>query len=63
MQDKEPRNIQPRNNKERKHGYWEMYWSNGMLFYKCNYVNGLELGFDETYQLNGTINYIAYYAR
>lgn len=56
-------NITPRNKYQQKHGYWEMYWGNGMLFYKCIYVNGEELGFDETYQLDGNINYIAYYAK
>jgi antitoxin component YwqK of YwqJK toxin-antitoxin module len=61
MQDK--RNITPRNEQGQKHGCWEMYWGNGILFYKCNYVNGVALGFDETYQIDGTINYIAYYAK
>ena len=62
MQDRK-KDKTPKNKQYQKHGYWERYWGNGTLFYKCNYVNGIALGFDETYQLDGTINYMAYHAR
>ena len=53
----------PENKQGQKHGYWEIYWGNGMLFYKCHYINGVAIGFDETYEINGALNYKAYYAR
>ena len=29
-------------------GYWEIYWYGG-LWYKCYYVNGIPIGYEELY--------------
>ena len=55
MQDK--KNIEPRNNKGQRHGYWELYWTDGTLFYNVFYVNNIKLGFSQLY------NTKEYYAR
>jgi hypothetical protein len=44
------KDITPRNNKEQKHGLWEVYWSNGYLAYKCFYHNGKLVGYNEHHQ-------------
>jgi len=38
------------NNKNKKHGYWEVYWSNGDLAYKHFYQNGKLVGYNEQHQ-------------
>jgi len=45
----------PRNVKGQAHGYWEQYWNNGELGYKCVYINGNINGFDEYYWGNGKL--------
>jgi len=40
-------NIMPRNNKGQNHGYWEVYWYNGKLMYKCLFHNDKEIGYEE----------------
>jgi len=35
----------PINAKGQPHGYWERYWSNGELRYKCFFINGKKMGF------------------
>jgi len=42
-------NIVPRNVKGQPHGYWERYYSNSKLWYKCVYINGKKNGFEEWY--------------
>ena len=46
------------NGKGQRHGYWEIYWSNGKPHYKGMYINGIDLGF----WIEDTIEKI-YYAR
>jgi len=58
MQDN--KNITPYNRKGLKHGYWEMYFGNGMLFYKCYYINFKKYGLEK---LSYKLSYKSYYAR
>jgi len=43
------KNITPRNEKGKPHGYCEMYWSDGRLSFKCFYINDKEVGYEEEY--------------
>ena len=38
-------------------GYWEEYWSNGKLYSKGHYFNGIQDGYWEEYYRNGNIKY------
>ena len=42
------KDINPKNNNNQAHGYWERYhhFSN-KLWYKCFYNNGREIGYEE----------------
>jgi len=46
------KDIKPVNNKGQAHGYWERYWGNGELLYKCVYNKGKEIGYEEYYDYN-----------
>ena len=46
------KDITPLNNKGEPHGYWEWYWYNGKLMYKCFYHNDKEVGYEEFYDWN-----------
>lgn len=39
------------------HGYWEVYWDNGNLFYKGIYIHGERHGYWELYYDNGELWY------
>ena len=52
----------PLNKKGQPHGYWEDYYSNGQLWYKGNYVNGIRHGYWESYRANGQLHYKGKYA-
>jgi hypothetical protein len=41
--------IKPLNDKGQQHGYWEMYWGDGHLIYKCLFHNGEIVGYEENY--------------
>jgi len=43
------KDIKPYNAKGQQHGYWELYWDNGDLMFKCVFINGEENGIDEYY--------------
>ena len=43
------KNITPRNDKNQRHGYWEWYQYDYTLWYKCYYVNGKLVGYNEYY--------------
>ena len=45
------------NNKGEQHGPWEIYFSNGPLDWKGEYVNDLEHGLWESYWSNGNLHY------
>ena len=46
------KNIIPINDKGNRHGYWEMYYPNGSVWYKCFYNNGKYVGYEEFYYDN-----------
>jgi len=46
----------PKNAKGQAHGYWEQYWSNGKMHYKCIYHNGKEIGYEEIYDSDDKLN-------
>jgi hypothetical protein len=56
MQDK-----QPYNEKGQRHGYWEVYSTNKLLYCKRNYVNDVRLGLEEIKHSNYLI--FIYHAR
>jgi len=45
------KDITPFNYKGQQHGYWEIHWFNGELFFKCVYNNGKQIGCEERYWL------------
>ena len=47
------KNIRPFNSKGQCHGYWESYWIDGELYYKCVYHNGKRIGYEIDYNYNG----------
>lgn len=47
------KNITTCNDKGQAHGYWEVYWDNGNLSYKGNYINVKKHGCWEWYYNNG----------
>jgi antitoxin component YwqK of YwqJK toxin-antitoxin module len=49
------KNIIPRNNKGQQHGYCELYWDDGHLWYKRFFHNGKEIGYEETYWHSGKL--------
>jgi len=51
------KDIKPKNAKGQEHGYWEVYWTNGKLMYKCIYNNGKEIGYAENYYNKLTKSY------
>jgi antitoxin component YwqK of YwqJK toxin-antitoxin module len=55
------KNIKPINENNQPHGYWELYYSNGQLMYKGNYVNGKAHGYWESYYENGQLTHKTYY--
>jgi len=54
------KNIEPYNDKGKPHGYWEYYWDNGELAFKCIYINGELNGFVELHN-DLKIKYKYYY--
>jgi len=46
------KDIKTYNAKGQAHGYWESYWFNGDLCYKCVYYNNKEIGYEEFYNFN-----------
>jgi antitoxin component YwqK of YwqJK toxin-antitoxin module len=55
------KDITPYNDDGAQDGYWEVYYSNGQLSYKANYVNGIRHGYWEEYYENGQLLFKAYY--
>jgi len=48
--------IKPINDKNQAHGYWEQYYYwGGNLMYKCIFINGNEIGFEEFYNYGGKL--------
>jgi len=55
------KDIKPKNDKDQPHGYWELYYDNGKLHYKCLYINGKENGFEEWYSYSSRYTNIKNY--
>jgi len=55
------KDIKPRNTKGKPHGYWERYWSNNNLLFKCVYHNGKVIGYEEDYSRDGKLRKKTYY--
>jgi antitoxin component YwqK of YwqJK toxin-antitoxin module len=46
-----------------RHGLWIWYYTTGKLSYKGNYMNGQRDGLAESYNQDGSIQEISFYAR
>lgn len=57
------KSITPRNDKLERHGFWQRYWYENIIDYKAFYQNGKQVGYDEDYNLKGTLNYKAFHLR
>jgi len=44
-----------RDDKGKRHGYWEDYYSHNTLMFKGNYNNGVQTGYWEWYYYNGNL--------
>jgi len=44
------KNITPHNDKDERHGYWEIYYLNTILWGKVFYINGNKNGYEECYK-------------
>jgi len=56
------KDIMPRNTNGHRHGYWEVYWWNGDLRYKCVFNNGDGIGYEELYNyLDGKLKVKGFY--
>ncbi len=53
----------PTNEKGQRHGYWEVHFLNGQLWFNTKYVNGMYFGLQEVWFSNGELNIKKYYAR
>jgi len=49
------KDITPRNEKGKLHGYCESYWDNGQLCWKGVIVNGKMYGYHEAYSHDGRV--------
>ena len=56
-------NKKPRNKAGERHGTWEFYNSNGLLFYMIRYKNGKKEGYSEYYFPSGRPISKKFYAR
>lgn len=41
------KDIAPLNTKGQKHGHWTIYWANGNIAFKANFVYGRKIGYAE----------------
>ena len=55
------KNIKPLNDKGLPHGYWERYYNNGSLAFKCFFNNGKKIGYSESYWNNDELRTKKYY--
>ena len=55
------KDVTPYNENWIPHGYWEMYWSDGLLSCKGNWDNGKRNGYWEWYNSNGELIYKEFY--
>ena len=57
------KDIAPVNENKIPNGYWEIYDSDGNLWYKINYINGEHHGLRVWFLRSGKIDTLEYYAR
>jgi len=55
------KNIKPRNDKNQRHGYWEIYYTNNQLAFRCVFINGKRNGFEDYYWSNSKLSTKTYY--
>jgi len=55
------KNINPYNNNKQPHSYWEQYYSNGKLAFKCVFINGKKNGIAEWYNIDEKVFEKTYY--
>ena len=55
--------IAPYNDKDRPHGYWEVYWHDGTLMGKGHQLNGKQIGYWEVSNFGDIIHGKKYYIR
>jgi len=55
------KNIRQYNAKGERHGYWEGYFYNGKLWFKCVYNNGIRIGYCEDYYYIGKLTEKIFY--
>jgi len=56
------KDIKTYNAKGQAHGYWESYWFDDYLMYKCIFNNGKEIGYEEYYgSPSGKIKFKTFY--
>ena len=58
MQDKTPRNE-----KDQRHGHWEIYHANGNIYHRAIYINNEPYGLWEWHQLKVKLIFRRYYAK
>lgn len=49
------KDIKPLNNNYQRHGYCEIYYDDGSIYYKGYYHNGKEVGYFEVYHGEASI--------
>jgi hypothetical protein len=49
------KDIKSFNDKGQRHGYWELYYYYGSLWYKRFYHNGKKVGYEEYYSYLGEL--------
>jgi hypothetical protein len=57
------KDIRSRNDKGQAHGYWEVYWNDGTLYYKYYVLNSMAYGYSQLYETNELHVIKEYHAR
>lgn len=55
--------ITPHNENGQPHGFWEDYWDNGHICYKCYFVNNELVGYDEDYDFHNGLDNKTFWIR
>jgi len=57
------KDIRSKNDKGQAHGYWEVYWNDGTLYYKYYVLNSMAYGYSQLYETNELHVIKEYHAR
>jgi len=49
------KNIEPHNDKGQRHGYWEVYWTDGSIHSKSYWINDELLGYAEAHYIKDIV--------